>query len=57
MKKKINKLFAPLYLFQFLGNAHACVDFLSAFSEFGLIAFQKVASGELRSDEMWQRRL
>lgn len=54
VKKNISKL---LYLFQFLGNAHACVDFLSAFSEFGLIVFQKVASGQLCSDKMRQRWL
>lgn len=57
VKKNISKLHTLLYLFQFLGNAHACVDFLSAFSEFGLIVFQKVASGQLRSDKMCQRWL
>lgn len=50
-------MYALLYLFQFLGNAHARVDLLSAFSEFGLIVFQKVASGEFRSDKMCERWL
>lgn len=46
--------FYALYLFQFLGNTHACVHFLSPFSKFGLIVFQKVSSGEFRSHKVCQ---
>lgn len=43
------------YLLQLLGNAHACVNSLSALGVFCLIVFQEVASGELCCNEARQR--
>ncbi len=43
------------YLLQLLGNAHACVNSLSALGVFCLIVFQEVASGELCGNEARQR--
>lgn len=47
--------YTQLYLFQLLGNAHTRVHSLSALSEFSLIVFEKVASGELCCNEACQR--
>ena len=46
-----------LYLLQLLGNAHACVNSLSALGVLCLIVLQEVASGELCCNEARQRRI
>lgn len=46
-----------IYLLEFLGDAEAGVDPLSALCVFGLIVLQEVASGELSCYEPEQRQV